>query len=157
MEQEVLKKYLGSEAETVAFGAAIARYFKPGDIVKIIGSLGAGKTTLVRGIVQGLGGNSTEVHSPTFAYVHHYHTALTEVIHCDFYRLPNGSGLEDWGGLEFFESESIFLIEWPERVRLFESAIPNRLLGVALRANADGREVRLFGSWHIVDQINIGR
>ncbi|MGZ3650885.1 MAG: tRNA (adenosine(37)-N6)-threonylcarbamoyltransferase complex ATPase subunit type 1 TsaE [Bdellovibrionota bacterium] len=147
----MLQKFLATEADTVAFGVSLAPNFRPGDIVKITGELGAGKTTLVRGIVQGLGGNPADVHSPTFGLVHVYQTPQGPVNHCDFYRLPNNSELEDFGGLEFFESDTIFLIEWPERVKLFESAIPNRLLGVDLRGNATGREVRLNGPWQIVD------
>lgn len=147
MDRPFLEKFLASEEETVAFGVEIAPRLRAGDIVKITGGLGAGKTTLVRGIVKGLGGNPDEVHSPTFALVHHYCGKKNEIIHCDFYRLPNGSGLEDFGGLEFFESESIFLVEWPERVGLFQSTIPNRLLSVDLRLDAHGRNVRLSGSW----------
>ena len=87
------------------------------------------------------------MHSPTFSLVHHYATQNGEIIHCDFYRLPKGSGLEELGGLEFFESDSIFLIEWPEHVKLFQLPIPNRLLGVDLRLDAGGRNVRLIGAW----------
>jgi tRNA threonylcarbamoyladenosine biosynthesis protein TsaE len=140
-------RFLATEAETVTFGMELAPRLRQGDIVKLTGSLGAGKTTLVRGIVQGLGGNPTEVHSPTFALVHQYATPETEIIHCDFYRLETNSALEDLGGLEFFSSESIFLVEWPERVRLFESTIPNRLLGVDLRDDARGRIALLSGAW----------
>ena len=147
MERLVLEKQLLSEDETVAFGVELAPRLRPGDIVKITGSLGAGKTTLVRGIVKGLGGDPEQVHSPTFALVHHYCGKKSEIIHCDFYRLPNSSDLEDFGGLEFFESDSIFLIEWPERIGLFQSTIPNRLLLVDLQADAHGRTLRLSGAW----------
>ena len=141
------EKFLATEADTLAFGMEIAPRLRPGDIVKITGALGAGKTTLVRGIVEGLGGNPTDVHSPTFALVHHYEVPSGQIIHCDFYRLPNGSELGEFGGLEFFESDSIFLVEWPERVELFNSTIPNRLLGIDLAADAGGRLVRLSGAW----------
>jgi tRNA threonylcarbamoyladenosine biosynthesis protein TsaE len=151
MERPVLQKLLANEASTIAFGGSLAPYLRKGDIVKFTGGLGVGKTTLTRGILSGLGGNPEEVHSPTFSLVHHYFTPRCEIIHCDFYRLPNGAGLEEFGGLEFFESESIFLIEWSERIKLFKSTIPNRLLGIDLRANAEGREARLFGPWDIVD------
>jgi tRNA threonylcarbamoyladenosine biosynthesis protein TsaE len=146
-----LIKILASEEETISFGMAIAPFLRPGDIVKITGELGAGKTTLVRGIVAGLGGDSGLVHSPTFALVHHYPTQKAEIIHCDFYRLPEDSGLEEMGGLEFFESDSIFLIEWSERVKLFNSTIRNRLLGVDLRVDSMRRKVEITGGWKIVD------
>jgi tRNA threonylcarbamoyladenosine biosynthesis protein TsaE len=151
MPQPVLTKILPDEAATLEFAALLAPYLKQGDIVNFTGGLGAGKTTFTRGILQGLGGNPDQVHSPTFSLVHHYHSPKGEVIHCDFYRLPNNTGLEEMGGLEFFESDSIFLIEWSERLKLFDSGISNRLLGVDLQPNAEGRQVRLFGPWQIVD------
>jgi tRNA threonylcarbamoyladenosine biosynthesis protein TsaE len=154
--QPILQKKLFSPEETEFFGAALSSCFSAGDIVKITGELGAGKTTLVRGIVSGLGGNLSEVHSPTFSLVHHYCTKSIPVIHCDFYRLPKDSELEDLGGLEFFDEANLYLIEWPERVKHLLSATPNRLLGVDLRVNAYCHEVRLLGPWQIVDQNIIG-
>lgn len=145
MNAAVWEQICKNEEETIAFGLALSSRLRPGDIVKITGSLGAGKTTLVRGIVEGLGGNPTDVHSPTFSLVHHYRTALGEAIHCDFYRLPNDSHLEEFGGLEFFESDSIFLLEWPERVKVFLSTTRNRALDVDLQHDAQGRVVRVRG------------
>jgi N-acetylmuramate 1-kinase len=147
--QPVLEKFLADEAATLKWGAEISKFLRPGDIVKFIGPLGAGKTTLVRGLVTGLGGNPDQVHSPTFSLVHEYQTSELEIFHCDFYRLPAGSTLDEFGGLEFFAGDPIFFIEWPERVSLFESAIPNRLLGVDLQEEGEGRKVRLFGPWEI--------
>ncbi len=151
MGPEVLKKNLRSEEETVAFGLKLSSGLRGGDIVKITGALGAGKTTLVRGIVSGFGGDASEVHSPTFSLVHQYRTASIEIFHCDFYRLPSNSDLEEFGGMEFFADPNLYLIEWPERVKLFSSTIPNRLLSVDLQHDANGRVVRLFGAWQIVD------
>lgn len=151
MESPALEKKLLTEEETISFGRLISSSLRSGDIVKITGSLGAGKTTLVRGIVSGLGGDASDVHSPTFSLVHQYRTASIGVFHCDFYRLPDNSELEDLGGLEFFADDFLYLIEWPERVKLFSSSIPNRLLRVDLQHNAGGRVARLFGAWQIVD------
>lgn len=150
-EVEVQRKFLATEADTIAFGSAFSSQLRPGDIVKLTGELGAGKTTMVRGIVSGLGGNPDQVHSPTFSLVHQYQTASMPVFHCDFYRLPENSGLEDFGGLEFFSEPNIYLVEWPERVELFYSAIPNRLLHLDLRIDADGRTVCSFFPIEIVD------
>ncbi len=147
---------LNSPERTEAFGAEISRQLRAGDIVKITGSLGAGKTTLVRGIVSGLGGNLASVHSPTFSLVHEYRTTSFPVIHCDFYRLPKSSALEDFGGEEFFDEEKLYLIEWPERIESILSTIPNRLLGVDLRVDADCHIAELIGEWQIVDHFIIG-
>lgn len=151
MSERERKKFLGSERETLALGLVLATELCGGDIIKITGPLGAGKTTLVKGVVEGLGGNPTEVHSPTFSLVHHYCGKSIEIIHCDFYRLPNNSELEEFGGREFFSFDSIYLIEWAEQLGSLLSNIPNRLLHVDLQPVALGREARLFGPWQIVD------
>lgn len=130
---------LTSAEETESWGRSFAARLKAGDIVKITGDLGAGKTTLVRGIVAGLGGNSSEVHSPTFSLVHRYETPNETVNHCDFYRLEPDSQLDEFGGLEFFAEGEIFLIEWPERIGLWQSVTPERLLRLHLQHDADGR------------------
>jgi tRNA threonylcarbamoyladenosine biosynthesis protein TsaE len=132
-------------------GKKLVQALKPGSIVKITGPLGAGKTTLVRGVVAALGGNPDSVHSPTFGLVHQYATPTNSVFHCDFYRLPQDSELEDFGGLEFFESDSIFLIEWPERIRLWEYIIPSRLIIVDLQHDSGGRVLRTDALTQIVD------
>jgi tRNA threonylcarbamoyladenosine biosynthesis protein TsaE len=137
----VSTKRLANAEETEAWGRDFSRSLKAGHIVKLTGDLGAGKTTMVRGIVAGLGGNSSEVHSPTFSLVHRYETPNEIVNHCDFYRLQPNSQLDEFGGLEFFEESEIFLVEWPERVGLWESIIPERLIGVHLEHDAYGRIV----------------
>lgn len=129
--------------EMEALGMKISTQLRSGDIVKLTGPLGAGKTTLVRGLVAGLGGNPEVVHSPTFNLVHEYQASLLTIKHCDFYRLPAESELEDFGGLEFFDSDSIFLIEWPERFRLWDSITPGRLLEADLRHDVAGRIVSI--------------
>lgn len=98
---------------------------------------------MVRGIVAALGGNPAEVHSPTFSLVHRYETPNEIVNHCDFYRLEPNSQLDEFGGLEFFEESEIFLIEWPERIGLWNSITSDRLLHVDLRHDAIGRIVTL--------------
>lgn len=143
--------FLPDEAATEEFGRNFSRQLKAGNIVKFTGPLGAGKTTLVRGIVAGLGGNPSSVHSPTFGLVHQYQSPSFPIIHCDFYRLPQDSELEDFGGLEFFESDSIFLIEWPERIRLWEYVNPNRLIDVDLQHDSMGRRLSWNAMTRIVD------
>lgn len=143
--------HLIDEASTVAFGARLGAKLHPGDIVKITGSLGAGKTTLVRGIVIGLGGNPDQVHSPTFTIVHEYESPSGLINHCDFYRLDSESELQELGGLEFFDDEKFFLLEWPEKIRLFEFIIRDRLIDVDLEYDAGGRLARVTSARKIFD------
>lgn len=137
-----LEKFLANEQETLDFGVKLSQYLRKGDIVKITGQLGAGKTTLVRGIVQGFGGDYQEVHSPTFSLVHEYYCPTISINHCDFYRLEGISSLEEFGGLEFFDEEKLFLIEWPEKVGLFQSITPERLIDVHLEQKGNGRQIQ---------------
>ena len=139
-----MEHHLADAEATEAWGREFAKTLKPGHIVKLTGPLGAGKTTLVRGIVAGLGGEASEVHSPTFSLVHQYQTPSEVVNHCDFYRLEPNSQLDEFGGLEFFEESEIFLIEWPERIGLWRSITPERLLHLDLQHDANGRTIRTF-------------
>lgn len=143
--------FLPDTEATEAAGQSLGQALQAGSIVKITGPLGAGKTTFVRGVVAALGGNPDSVHSPTFGLVHEYGTPTVLIKHCDFYRLPQDSDLEDFGGLEFFESDSIFLIEWPERIRLWEYVTPRRLINVDLQHDSKGRIFRTDALTRIVD------
>jgi len=102
--------------DTVAAGRAIGRLLKPGDVLTMRGDLGAGKTTLVRGIVAGLGGNPDVVTSPTFAIVQTYSTAGAPVHHVDAFRIESVDELDEFGFDEYFGGDAIVLVEWPERV-----------------------------------------
>ncbi|MGE3260254.1 MAG: tRNA (adenosine(37)-N6)-threonylcarbamoyltransferase complex ATPase subunit type 1 TsaE [Bacteriovoracia bacterium] len=145
------KVFLPDSEATERFGEKFSRILKPGDIVKITGSLGAGKTTLVRGLVGGLGGDAAEVHSPTFSLVHEYESLVAPIIHCDFYRLSSNSGLEEFGGAEFFEEEKIYFIEWPDQIRLPNLPISRRSIDVHLETDATGRSITFSASLKIVD------
>lgn len=144
-------QFLKDEAATIAWGKRLGAALRAGDIVKITGPLGAGKTTFVRGLIAGLGGNPDQVHSPTFSLVHEYESPSEIVNHCDFYRLEGSSELEEFGGLEFFDEEKIFLIEWPERIRLWEFITRDRLIDVDLQHDAGGRILRVRSSRKILD------
>lgn len=141
--------HLKSEQETIQLGRKFSTSLQGGDIVKITGSLGAGKTTIVRGIVEGLGGNPAQVHSPTFALVHEYETPGLVINHCDFYRLPQGTELEDLGGLELFTPDRIHLLEWPERIGI---ALPqDRVFTISLSILPDSRTAQITSVRKIID------
>lgn len=104
-----------SEEETREFGRKLARKLKDKDIVCIYGGLGAGKTCLVKGIVDGLGLTTEYVRSPTFAIINKYN-GKSPVYHLDFYRVESASEIEELGIDEFSGNEGITLIEWPEKI-----------------------------------------
>lgn len=97
------------------FGAAIARELRAGDVVALEGGLGAGKTTLARGIIAGLG-HAGEVPSPSFAIVELYEppTVRLPVVHADFYRLSRPEEAEEIG-LDDYRDGAAMIAEWPEQ------------------------------------------
>ena len=112
----------GPEA-TAAFGAALAPLLRPGDVVALYGDLGAGKTTLARGILQGLG-HEGDVASPTFPIVVPYEELKLPVWHVDLYRIEDPVEIEELALEEALDGGSL-LVEWPERLggRLWPEAL----------------------------------
>jgi tRNA threonylcarbamoyladenosine biosynthesis protein TsaE len=120
-----------SEEETIALGERIAHQLPVKGVVLLIGDLGAGKTTLAKGIVKGLGAAAPEeVSSPTFTLIHEYGDE-GRVYHVDLYRLDQLREVETLGLEELFEREAVVLIEWGER---FPQILPFRRTEIRLRA-----------------------
>lgn len=106
-----MELYVGSEEAMQQLGMKIAPLLNAGDIVYLRGELGAGKTTLVRGIARGMGYGG-KVTSPTFTIMNIY-PVKPEIYHFDFYRLEKDD-LSDLGLDDYLHSEGITFIEWPE-------------------------------------------
>ena len=107
---------LGDAADTEALGQRLAERLRAGDVVALYGTLGAGKTTLARGILRGLG-HEGDVGSPTFPIVQTYEPPDTRLPawHVDLYRIEAASELEELG-LDEAREAGVLLIEWPERL-----------------------------------------
>lgn len=103
---------LATEADTAKAGAALARHVRAGDVIALSGPLGAGKTTLVRGLIGALG-YSGEVPSPSFAIVQPYEELSPPVWHVDLYRIEDAAEIEELG-LDG-ASNAVLIVEWPER------------------------------------------
>lgn len=129
---------LPSERETQALGAALAALLRPGDVVALHGDLGAGKTTLVRGLVQALLDRPEEVPSPTYTLVQVYDGPDFSIWHFDLYRLDDPEDVEELGWDETIEGAA--LIEWPERAG---RRLPANRLDVYLEISGEGRQARL--------------
>ena len=132
-----------SEEETIALGERIARELPRQRVVLLIGNLGAGKTTLAKGIVSGLGAAPPdEVSSPTFTLIHEYGSE-GRVYHVDLYRLDEAREVATLGLEELFDREAIVLIEWGER---FPQLLPVARTEIRIRVTRDQEreiEVRL--------------
>ena len=129
-----------SEAETVALGERLARELPARGVVLLIGNLGAGKTTLAKGIVNGLGAAAAdEVSSPTFTLIHEYGEG--RVYHVDLYRLDEPRQVATLGLDELFERDGLVLIEWGER---FPRLLPAERTEIRIRPLGDDeREIEV--------------
>ena len=104
-----------SELETDRLAAAFAGLLERGDVVAFEGTLGAGKTRLVRGLATALHADQSFVSSPTFGLVQQYDGDLP-IVHIDAYRLSDAGEFERMGGAELFDPEGVTLVEWSERI-----------------------------------------
>ncbi len=104
-----------SDEETQAIARELAATLKPGDVLLLSGDLGAGKTTFVRGLAQGLGIDPSEVSSPTFTLLHEYRGGRLTLYHADLYRLDK-TATEDLGLEETGVRDGVLAIEWPDRL-----------------------------------------
>ena len=107
-----------SVEETLHFGRGIGARLHPPVLVMLSGELGAGKTTLTKGIVAGLGAAvEEEVTSPTFTLVHAYHNG-SRVYHVDLYRVASFHDMETLGIEDLFSEPAVVLVEWAEKFSL---------------------------------------
>jgi tRNA threonylcarbamoyladenosine biosynthesis protein TsaE len=110
-----------SEEETIAYGRSLAELLAQSRIVLLRGELGAGKTTLVKGIAEGFHAASQEdVTSPTFTLVHEYRGPWESVYHVDLYRVDTERELETLGLDDLMADKSILLIEWGDKFPRFQ-------------------------------------
>lgn len=133
--------YLSDEAETIHFASKLAKKLQAGMVVFLHGDLGAGKTTMVRGILQALGYRG-RVKSPTYAIIEPYEVGKARYFHLDLYRLADASELLHLGLDEIFQHDTICFIEWPERG---EKVLPKADVDIYLSQQAKGRELKITG------------
>lgn len=122
-----------SPEESEALGRSIGELARKGDVIGLEGSLGAGKTTLARGIARGLGVED-HVSSPTFILMHLY-AGRVPVFHFDVYRLADGSELLDLGFEEYAYDAGVTIVEWADRVQ--ELLPPDHLI-LSIQGSAGG-------------------
>ena len=130
-----------SEEETIWLGEKLAAELPAKAVVLLIGNLGAGKTTIAKGIVKGLGAaQPAEVSSPTFTLIHEYSPS---VYHIDLYRLDTYAQVATLGLEEIFDREAVVLIEWGEK---FPALMPADRIEIRLRSTGENaREIQVIG------------
>ncbi|MGS2717821.1 tRNA (adenosine(37)-N6)-threonylcarbamoyltransferase complex ATPase subunit type 1 TsaE [Eionea flava] len=141
-------QWLADEAATVAAGEQLMAQLKPGMTVFLEGTLGAGKTTMTRGMLNQLG-HSGAVKSPTYTLVEPYENLPLPVYHFDLYRLGDPEELEYMGIRDYFSSDAICLVEWAERG---QGILPQPHIVVQLapktceQTSVVGRELTIFST-----------
>jgi len=136
-------------AALMSIGARLQPILKAGDVLALTGELGAGKTTVSRGIIQSALGRHEDVPSPTYTLVQTYALPDYELWHCDLYRLAKPDDVLELGLLDM-EDDIVSLIEWPDKMG--DHVSPNALtLHIAFQGN--GRAVTLSGAPHWSDRL----
>ena len=129
-----MSTYLASPEDTLAWGATLAQSLREGNVIALCGQLGAGKTHVVKGLLDGLGSNE-EVTSPTFSLVHEYQRARLPVFHFDFYRMERDADLLSIGWDEYLDQPGIVVVEWAD---LFPALLPDHAQWYRLEALPEG-------------------
>jgi tRNA threonylcarbamoyladenosine biosynthesis protein TsaE len=135
-------------AETQDLGERIGRVLEPGMVLALMGELGAGKTTLTKGIARGLE-VSDLIHSPTFNLIHEHYGRIP-VYHFDLYRLTSPEQLEDIGYEDYFYGEGTAIVEWPEQVM---DMLPPDHLEIRITGEAETRTLQLKATGPLSEEV----
>lgn len=132
------KVYLKDEEATESYGFKLGGLVKKGNIICLLGDLGAGKTTLTQSFAKGLGVDDY-VTSPTFTIVNEYDGRIP-LYHFDVYRIGSSDEMYDIGYDEYINSDGVCIIEW---ANLIDDVLPEEYLSIELKYVEDGREMIL--------------
>ncbi len=127
---------LADESATLAMGARLSRLIGPGLVIYLHGDLGAGKTTLVRGLLHGLG-HVGKVKSPTYTLVEPYVISGLNLYHFDLYRFVDPEEWEASGFRDYFNAQSVCFVEWPEKA---SGLLPEPDIDIRLEPQGQGRK-----------------
>jgi tRNA threonylcarbamoyladenosine biosynthesis protein TsaE len=130
-----------SAEDTIKFGRALAKKLRRGDVVALYGNLGSGKTTLTKGIGEGLGvKDSRHINSPTFVLIKEY-DGKVPVYHIDLYRLDDLKDMEDIGIEEYIYGNGVCVIEWAEKAG---NLLPKKRISVKFKIKGqEKREIKI--------------
>jgi len=133
---------LADEVATLNMGASLASSLCAGLTIYLHGDLGAGKTTLVRGLLHALG-HAGKVKSPTYTLVEPYEVSGLPIYHFDLYRFVDPEEWEAAGFRDYFNAQSICMVEWPEKAG---EVLPQPDIDIRLEAKGTGRVIRLLAN-----------
>jgi len=144
-----VKKYIADEQAMLKLGKQLANICKKGSLIFLQGNLGAGKTTLTRGFLQGLGYQDI-VKSPTYTLIESYEFEDLNVYHFDLYRLNDLAEFEYLGFEDYLQENSICLVEWPENAM---KLLPEPDLLCKINIEAPGRTLYFSGKTKLLEKI----
>jgi len=133
---------LADESATILLSQRLSKLLKPGMVIYLNGNLGAGKTTLVRGVLNALG-YTGRVKSPSYTLVEPYHIAELDLRHFDLYRLHDEHEWESAGFRDEFDGHNIFFIEWPDKA---QHLIPRADIEIDLEILPRGRNAEIHAN-----------
>ena len=133
------ERHCASPGETREAARQLARSLRGGEVLSLEGPLGAGKTTFVQGLAEGLGCAPDAVSSPTFTLVHEYSDGRLPLVHMDLYRLESGEELAALGFDELAECANVLAIEWGDR---FPGALPPLARRLVFSIEGGARRIR---------------
>jgi len=132
------------ESETVEFAQSLAKKLKAGDVVRLLGPLGSGKSVIARTIIIALGTKEKHIPSPTYTLVQAYDDTTTPIAHMDLYRLEDSDEIFDLD-IEYYLENGILLVEWPQ---IADMHLPKNCITIEFKPsqeNSDTREMTLTG------------
>jgi len=141
-----MEYFTHSEKELIALGKKLAAKFKPGNVVLLSGNLGAGKTTLTKGVAQYFGIKKA-ITSPTFSLMNIYplrtkNSELRTLVHIDTYRLENEEKLIEIGVEDYLGAlDTVCLIEWPEKLN--KILRDKKIIKIEIEHDVDGRKIKI--------------
>ncbi|MBR4554089.1 MAG: tRNA (adenosine(37)-N6)-threonylcarbamoyltransferase complex ATPase subunit type 1 TsaE [Ruminococcus sp.] len=137
-----------SAAGTTALGRMIGERLRGGECIAYMGGLGAGKTTMTRGIAIGMGLDD-EVTSPTFALVNEYRGEKLSLCHFDMYRITSAEDLETTGFYDYMDEDTVLAVEWSENIA---DALPPDTVFITLeRLSDEDRKITVNGDERFAD------
>jgi tRNA threonylcarbamoyladenosine biosynthesis protein TsaE len=141
----------GRTAETIRIGKSIGSQLLPGDVVALVGELGAGKTQFIKGLAAGAGiRNPAYISSPSFTVINEYPGKMT-FYHVDLFRLGEEKEAEELGLEEYFQSKGITAIEWADKI---PSLFPKELLLIRIAyAGRNRRSLEIIGNGKHYEEI----
>lgn len=139
---EIKSKHVLHEQDMLMLGAAIGLGLQPNLIIYLWGDLGAGKTTLTRGMLRGLGFHD-KVKSPTYTIVEPYHINELDIYHFDLYRITHPSECDDMGMRDYFTANTICIVEWPQNAK---GNLPQSDIDCRIEFLQDARTVTLIAN-----------